>query len=135
MFNLIERLMIIYYIAKDIHYSASGLDFYSIHLLMDKISDGIYDKIDEIKEVYYLGNGTLPPTNKEIIESVAISLPEFDNYKDGINVLIDVLSGTIDHCKKLVEDLSESKSVQSIIDDICNSLMLKYGLLMRTNTY
>ena len=53
-----ERLLIyltaIAGLAKDIHYQSRGENFYSIHLLMDRIYDGLYDFVDEIKENYYM---------------------------------------------------------------------------------
>ena len=61
MFKILYHLIAIQRQAKEIHYRAKGFEFYSDHLLADRIYDGIEDLIDEIskteeilkKDVYY----------------------------------------------------------------------------------
>lgn len=51
--DLILNLEAIKAICKDLHYGASGNQFYALHLLADRIADPIPAFIDSIKEVCF----------------------------------------------------------------------------------
>lgn len=132
MLDLISKLLAIYNYAKDIHYRAKGEAFYGLHLFMDRISDQINDQIDELKEVYYLGRGDLPPKSDEILKVVLGLLPDYsvDTRDELINLeeLLRIAIESVDDIKKTGE---VANGVSSLIDDIAKTLMLKYGLLHR----
>lgn len=86
--NLIIHLMAIYGISKDIHYTFPD---YSIHLLSDKIQDGLFDFIDEIKENLLIAkNKIVLKSHEYYLETSKIKNDSIDliNLK---NVIIDTL--------------------------------------------
>ena len=130
MITLIERLIAIREFAKEIHYNAHGESFYGIHLLMDRVADGIYDAIDTIKEVCYLGEITQPPKASEILKVAAAYIPELaDDNKDNIASLENLIAQALDDVKSLKGD---SPAKDAILDSIAQDLQLKRGLLWRS---
>lgn len=129
MITLIERLEAIKNYAKDIHYHAHGDSFYGIHLLMDRVADGIDEQIDTIKEVCYLGAIQEVPSSSDILRVAAAYVPEItDDIKANIGRLSDAISQAIDD----VERLKGTSSAQdSVLDTVAQSLQLKRGLLWR----
>lgn len=77
--KLIAYLIAIANYAKDIHYSCKGEAFYSKHLLADRIQDGLYDFIDQIKETCLLGNDILPLPSGEYLAMAMNLLPPLEN--------------------------------------------------------
>lgn len=137
--DIISKLLAIYHYAKDIHYTANGHDFYSIHKQMDEICDGIHDQIDSIFEVCYLGTGKTPPTSYEILKVATAIIPEENNRKDlielnGIHLieLLDLISNTIGAIEDIKKQYITYGGEQSLFDDIQKSLLQKKGLLERT---
>lgn len=129
MITLIEYLTAIREYAKDIHYHANGDGFYGIHLLMDRVADGIYDTIDTIKEVCYLGEIQEVPQSKEIMKVAIAYIPDITEYnKDNIGRLSDLIARTLDHIATLKSD---NQSKNAILDSLAQDLTLKRGLLWR----
>lgn len=104
--ELIIYLTAIASLAKDLHYNMSGKDFYGNHLLMDRIYDGIYDFIDEIKENYYMYNGLDTPSDAMNI------------YPEVIKLLEKTDAEPIEAKLKALKDLT--KDVVYLCDDFCN---------------
>ena len=129
MITLIEYLTAVREFAKDIHYHAHGESFYAIHLLMDRVADGLYDKIDELKEVCYLGNINEVPQSKDILKVAVAYMPDIvDSNSDNIERLEDLIARTLDHIKEIKNGEPAS---DSLLDSIAQDLQLKRGLLWR----
>ena len=129
MITLIEYLTAVREFAKDIHYHAHGESFYGIHLLMDRVADGIYDKIDELKEVCYLGNINEVPQSKEIMKVAVAYIPDIvDSNSDNIARLEDLIARTLDHIQEIKNG---TPARDSLLDAIAQDLQLKRGLLWR----
>ena len=135
MSEILARLLAIYHYAKDIHYSARGESFYGIHLLMDRVADGIHDQIDSINEVCYLGKEKEAPRSTNILEAALAKMPELWNYnKDNLEELRDLIGGTIENILEMIENGSDNmtSAEASLLDDIAKTLMLKKGLIDRS---
>ena len=131
MITLIEYLTAIREYAKDIHYNAHGEAFYGIHLLMDRIADGIYDKIDAIKETYYLGNIQQPPKSADILKVTMAYIPEVTASNDtNLRNLDALIAKTLDHIKLNFQN--EERATNTLLDDIAQDLTLKRGLIWRS---
>ena len=129
MITLIERLEAIKNYAKDIHYHAHGDSFYGIHLLMDRVSDGIDEQIDTIKEVCYLGAIQEVPSSADILKVASAYIPEItDDNKENIGRLSDLIAQTLDDVERLK---GTSPAQDSVLDTVAQSLQLKRGLLWR----
>lgn len=130
MITLIEYLTAIREYAKDIHYTAEGESFYGIHLLMDRVADGIYDTIDTIKEVCYLGGGNNPPKSAEILRVASAYIPPVtSSTTDNLRQLEDLIHKTIEQIQMVH---TENRAVNSILDGLAQDLMLKKGLILKT---
>lgn len=129
--DTIIRLTVIKNLAKDIHYNAHGEAFYGIHLLMDRVADGLDQYIDDLKENLFLGRRILPPSSKEIFRVAEAMLPEMstDNL-EMVRVLRDFISGTLENIYELVTNTTELMNGDiSLLDDISKDLRKKIGLL------
>lgn len=132
--DTIVRLTVIKSLAKDIHYQAHGEAFYGIHLLMDRVAEGLDQYIDDIKENLYLGRGIYPPSSKEIFKIAEALTPElpYDN-KTKVDILANFISGTLENICELVQNTTELMNGDvALLDDISKDLRKKLGLLKCT---
>lgn len=74
LFDVLVMLKVIKGTSKDLHYTAQGTVFLTIHELADKIGDGLDDYIDDLIEVGWLGAGLEAPTAQSIHEAAARAL-------------------------------------------------------------
>ena len=135
MSEILARLLAIYHFAKDIHYSAKGKDFYSIHLLMDRVADDIHDQIDSINEICYLGKDHVAPSSKDVLEKAYQNMPEFwSDTRENLSELSGIIGGTIENILEMIENGTDNmtSAEASLLDDIAKTLMLKKGLILRT---
>lgn len=135
MSEILARLLAIYHFAKDIHYSAIGESFYGIHLLMDRVADGIHDQIDSINEVCYLGKDKEAPRATIIFKSALEKMPGlwYEN-RENLEELRDLIGGTIENILEMIENGADNmtSAEASLLDDIAKTLMLKKGLISRS---
>lgn len=133
--DCIVRLTVIKNLAKDIHYNAHGREFYGIHLLMDRVADGLDQFIDDIKENIYLGRGQFPPASKEIFKVAEAMLPEklpYDTVAQ-MGILADFISGTLENIFELVQNTTILMNGDvALFDDISKDLRKKLGLINNT---
>ena len=131
MITLIEYLIAIREYAKEIHYHAHGESFYGIHLLMDRVADGLYDTIDKIKEVYYMGDITDPPLASEMLKVAAAYIPEVTSSNEqNLRNLGDLIAKTLDHIGGMDPSL-QNRATNAILDGLAEDLQLKRGLLWK----
>lgn len=130
--DTIVRLTVIKNLAKDIHYNAHGEAFYGIHLLMDRVADGLDQYIDDIKENLYIGRRQAPPSSKEVFKIAEAMFPEF-NHEDNLAMLKElqhIIGGTLENICELVENTTELMNGDiSLLDDISKDLRKKIGLI------
>lgn len=74
LFDILVMLKVIKGTSKDLHYTAQGLMFLTVHELADKIGEGLDDYIDDLIEVGWLGAGLEAPTAQSIHEAAARAL-------------------------------------------------------------
>lgn len=128
MLDILARLTAIQQYAKDIHYTATGDQFYAVHLLADRVADGLDDFSDSIKETHYLGGGELPPQSKEILRVAEAYIPVLTDTKSDLTRLAGLISSTLD---ALGETMGNGRADASILDNIAQDLKLKLGLINR----
>ena len=132
--DLMARLTVIYHYAKDIHYTARGKEFYSTHLLMDRVADGIQDFLDSINEVCFMGRGLDTPSAKEILTNAIKIYPELWTTMGCLEELGDFITGTLENIYEM-EQNNNGKYMNaeiSLLDDIAKDLQLKAGLINQT---
>ena len=130
--KLICYLIAIQNFAKDIHYSCSGDAFYGKHLLADRIYDGLDDFIDQLKEVYFLGNNILPLSSSEYLAMAMNLLPALEqddkkNFTNMKNLIVNALA----HMERMLQDKEATRGEVSLIDGIAQDLQGKLGLVNR----
>ena len=118
--------------AKDIHYSCAGDAFYGKHLLADRIYDGLDDFIDQLKEVYFLGNNILPLPFSEYLAMAMNLLPALEqddkkNFTSMKNLIVNALA----HMERMLQDKEATRAEVSLIDGIAQDLQGKLGLVNR----
>lgn len=128
MLDVLARLTAIQQYAKDIHYTAKGDKFYAVHLLMDRVADGLDDFSDSIKETHYLGNGELPPQSKEVLRLAIAYIPVLTDTREDLTRLGSLISSTLD---ALGETMGNGRADTSLLDNIAQDLKLKLGLINR----
>ena len=133
MFQVLCYLIAIQRQSKEIHYHAKGECFWSDHLLVDRIYDGLDDLIDEIQENYYLGREQDAPSQKELLFEAAKEVREAtgDIKKD-----FDWLDAIIMACITQIEIIiSEDKELTAgdndLLGRICSDLQKKHGFIVR----
>jgi DNA-binding ferritin-like protein len=132
MITIIEYLTAIREYAKEIHYRTHGKEFYGIHLLMDRVADGIYDTIDQIKEVYYLGSSNEPPLTSEILKNAADRIPGVtSSTEQNLKNLLELIEITVAHAQTLNQQL-QTRATNALLDSISENLQLKQGLIWKS---
>lgn len=128
MLDVLARLTAIQQYAKDIHYTAKGDSFYAIHLLMDRVADGLDDFSDSIKETHYLGGNELPPQSKEVLRIAIAYIPVLTDTREDLTRLGSLIGSTLD---ALGETMGNGRADASLLDNIAQDLKLKLGLINR----
>lgn len=128
MLDILARLTAIQQYAKDIHYTAKGDQFYAIHLLADRVADGLDDFSDSVKETHYLGGGELPPQSKEVLRLAIAYIPVLTDTREDLTRLGSLISSTLD---ALGETMGNGRADASLLDNIAQDLKLKLGLINR----
>lgn len=125
--QLICYLLAVQNFAKDIHYSCHGESFYSKHIFADRIQDGLYDYIDQLKEICLLGNEIEPLPSGEYLSRATSLIPlktdsDLNNFKSMKDLLIDSLA--------LIEGLDNlTKGEENLIGAIAQDLQNMLGLI------
>lgn len=137
MIDVLVSVLMVEWIAKDMHYRSCDEWFYALHLLADKVDFG--SSIDDLKEAYYLGaKETLPPTEEQIVKS-AIEKYNLDTTSMDNRQLIDALAAS---CTDGIYAIEEAKrepalvaGVHAILDGISQRMLVVKGLCWRTLSY
>lgn len=120
--SLITKLMVIAHYAKDIHYNCSGENFYSNHLLADRILENLNDYIDQLKEICLLGHNLKPLHSSVYLKNAAELVPQGASYATMRNLLLDSLA-------EIEEINSISKGDENVIGAIAQDIQNNLGLL------
>lgn len=127
MLQILARLTAIKGFAKDIHYTADGEPFYGIHLLMDRVVDGLDDFIDSINEVVYMGRDSEPPASREVLKYATAYIPVVgEDTKASLSLLNNLITQTIEEVNSYDTD---DRATNSLLDSIAQDLRLKHGLV------
>lgn len=124
--SLIVSLLAIANFAKDIHYNCKGEAFYSKHLLCDRVSDNLYNFMDDIKEVCFMAAGKSPLASADYLRLATEQIPELqrddiDNFLSLNNLLLSTLE-KIEDIKGLTK--GEENIIGAIAQDLQTSLAL-----------
>lgn len=124
--KLITYLMAIQNFCKDIHYSCHGESFYSKHLFVDHIQENLYNYIDEIKEVCFLGNDERPLPSGEYLSRATNLIPlletkDLQNFINLGKLIVEVLA-LIDNIERSTQ--GEANLMGAIAQDLQNNLGL-----------
>ncbi len=128
--KLICYLIAIQNFAKDIHYSCAGDAFYAKHLLADRIYDGLDDFIDQLKEVYFLGNNILPLPSVEYLAMAMNLLPALEqDDKKNFEAMQKLLTDCLVLMQEMLLDKETPRAEVSLVDGIAQDLQQKLGLV------
>lgn len=134
-------------LAKDLHYRARGKAFYAIHLLADLVW-AARSEIDELLEVYYLGERKTPPPLMSAYQAYAVNVvrnlldngigvtSDFDG-EFGEDQLLQALNIVCSETAELVEaakKLPLRSGTSAVLDEVSKKALQNAGLLTRTET-
>lgn len=126
MTELLSKLFALYATLKNLHYSARGVEFYSIHKLADEMNDNIIGYADEIQENFYLGQGMEATDLGEIYLKASAQTTSGD---------VDTcLRGVLRLINEILELMPELKTepVEDIFSRLSNELYKNKGFVLRT---
>lgn len=131
--KLIAMLTAVANYSKDIHYTVVGSGMYGKHLLADRVQENIYDYIDSIKEVCFLGRGEYPLPSASYLGMAIEHIPsiEADDYSNYTSLQL-LLVSTL----KQIEDMSRqgimtqlSQGETNLLGGIAENLQNSLGLV------
>lgn len=132
-YTLICQLKAIGNYAYDIHYSANGKEFYSEHLLSERVAGDSSYIVDDVIETIYLGRGIDAPLSEDITATVSEMIPEVTedaqtNFKRLRDLIVNALVG--------IEELDGlTRGEEDLIGSIAHALQRNNGLLFRQLDY
>lgn len=130
--SLIAHLKAIANYAKDIHYNCSGPNFYGDHLFADRFIDGVYEYIDQLKEICLLGHNFKPLHSSEYLALASHIIPAGADFKLMRTLMVDTLV-IIEELRDLSR--GDENLVGAIAQDVQNNVGLiniMYGDVLRT---
>ena len=130
--QLLCLLIVIQRVAKEIHYRAFGENFWSDHLLADKVFDGLEDFMDEIQENYFMCEEEANPYQKRIYTYASSMMPE---SWGSVKELFEILDGFVLQTILQATELSKASDITAADSDllgrICGDLQQKHGFLAK----
>lgn len=127
--RLICLLIAIAESAKAVHYSVKGESAYSKHLLADRIYDGLYGFIDNLKETFFLaGNEPLLSAKEYLNIAADFTIKLTDDDKENFISLQKLIIQTLELIERFFDN-TLTRGEQSLIDDIAKNLQGKIGLV------
>lgn len=128
--QLICYLIAIANFAKDIHYTCRGEAFYGKHLLADRIQDGLYDFVDQIKETCLLGNEIEPLESGEYLINAANLIPKLSNSdRTNFEKIQKLLIDCLVLMQEMLKETDTPRAEVSLVDGIAQDLQQKLGLV------
>lgn len=129
-------------IAKDLHYHAKGKAFYAVHELADLVWQ-VRGQVDELIEVYYLGEQQRTPPPMGVFCSLAIVKANrfYDSAAKTPAAVSDedrILQALVLACDAVVADVENAKEIafhsgtNAVLDEISKKTLQSRGLLARS---
>ena len=118
-------------LAKDLHYTLSGESFYGNHLLMDRIYDGLYDFVDEIKENYFMYLGLDVPKSKDVFEQAAELLDGLDTTGKRLRTLLEYLKDIVYLCDEAANNDKYDCGDNDLLGRIASKMKNDIGLFRK----
>ena len=129
--DLLVYLTAVAGLAKDLHYTLSGESFYGNHLLMDRIYDGLYDFVDEIKENYFMYQGLDVPSSKDIFERTAAILENIETTGQKMRSLFEFMRDVIYLCDQYAHKDKYDCGDNDLLGRIASKMKNNVGLLRK----
>lgn len=131
MINVLVAMTLCKWYANELHYNSSGENFYSLHLLADKLDFG--DSMDELKERFYLGEKSENvPTDAEIatICLERYKTPTEGEYHTSLADACDILVYAIEEARRV---LNPTGGVCAVLDEISGVALTVGGLCKKVS--
>ena len=124
--ELIFKLIAIKETAKGIHYTCTGNNAFAVHLLADRVADGIDNFIDSCKESI-LGADTYPLSSKEYLTTAINLIPDIIAGKTKENLF--KLYSLIDDTLQYINSMEIDKADENLVGNIAEKLKNNKGLI------
>lgn len=148
MHELLARLYAVQILADDLHYRSEGLSFYALHLLADRVKDGIAEDIDGLRETFFMGEMKVnPPRTWESMTEASEIAKAITNDANGEGTNHDLvfrLRDAVNSVIHLIETIKRGagngegatviySGTAAVLDGISQKMMVAYALLDRTS--
>ena len=120
--ELLGQVLALELMAKEVHYSYRGADFFGVHKLMDEVFSGLSDFRDEISETVFMGQGARVPTAIEVIDEAS----EFITVDVSMRSIVDLLDVILNK----LSDGNIRVGEEKVLDDISAHCRKYRGLIL-----
>jgi len=143
--EVLSMIVAVQILCDDLHYRSKGNSFYALHLLADRVKDGLDKDLDALREAYYLGEKNIePPCTCEIFRA---GIAKVDAIRqnivcDGVDMnkclvlrlkdAVHILFCYIETIKGASNDGIMTSGTVSILDGIASKMLVAHGLLDRS---
>lgn len=126
MIDILVKLVALYGTLKNLHYSAHGHAFYSIHKLADDMSDHLLDFVDEIQENYFMGQGNKTVNTGNLFSFSSAQIVD-GTPEDCLRASLQLINELLD----LITELN-TPAVEDIFSRLSNELYKNRGFILQT---
>ena len=143
--DILAQIVAVKILSQELHYHASGCCFYALHLMADRVKEGLDEDMDALREAYYMGQLTSPvPCTCELYEAgikttntIWQSVPDEGASENKRLVLrlkaaVHMLFCQIEELKNNSAAEPLCSGVVAILDSISQKMLVAHGLLDRT---
>ena len=126
MIDILLKLVALYGTLKNLHYSAHGPAFFSVHKLADEMSEHLLDYVDELQENYFMGQGNKTVNTGDLFSFSSAQIVD-GTQEDCLRASLKLINETID----LLAELN-TPAVEDIFSRLANELYKSRGFILQT---
>lgn len=129
--QLLTLMLLVDWLANDLHYNSRGREFYEKHLLADRVRDLGSD--DELKEAYWLGFKNMsPPPDSEIAGMTIAAYAKIVQGCDAMQALAKAFGMTLETVEACKAEAGLPSGVHALLDDVSKKA-LTYKFLIQAS--
>lgn len=143
--EILAQIVAVKILSQELHYHASGCSFYALHLMADRVKDGLDEDMDALRESYYMGQLMSPvPCTCELYEAgVKKARDIWQSVSDDgatenkrlvlrLKAAVHMLFCQIEELKNNAASNPLCSGVVAVLDGISQKMLVAHGLLDRT---
>lgn len=128
--DLIPSLLVLYFKAKDLHYTYLAVGRKGDHAFMDRYTDGIMDFIDSIQEVANRAVYSDYMSGADILRIASERMSKFNqnaSVDEQERELSEIIAECLDLCDKYAREQNRATGTVNVLNGISEKLQQLYG--------